>query len=60
MNFKQLKFALSNNFATNPNLEEWASNNGYRVHYLNTSYSGCSYHKKNRETKDNEVLIVNY
>lgn len=60
INSKGLKFALSNNLTTNPNLEEWASNNGYIIHYLNANYSNCSYHKKDRTTKDNEVLIVNY
>lgn len=57
-----VKFALSNVLESkgrsNDILKEWAKN--YNIHYLNSNYSNCSYHKKDKESKDIEVLITNY
>lgn len=54
-----VKWALSNNFKTNPNLKEWAEKNGFVIHYLNGGYGNCNYHKKDK-SEDIEVLITNY
>lgn len=52
------RFALSNNLKyDNPLLDEWKKK--YNVHYLNSDYSNCNYHKIDRG-KDIEVLITNY
>lgn len=57
-----VKFGLSNVFESkgkeNIILKEWA--NGYKVHYLDHTYSNCSYHKKDKQSKDIEVFITNY
>lgn len=57
-----VKFALSNVLESkgksNDILKEWAKK--YKVNYLNSTYSNCSYHKKDKESKDVEVLITNY
>lgn len=57
-----VKFGLSNVLEskgnTNTILKEWAEK--YTVHYLEHTYSNCSYHKKDKESKDVEVLITNY
>lgn len=57
-----VKFGLSNVFESkgkeNIILKEWA--NGYTVHYLDHTYSNCSYHKKDKQSKDIEVFITNY
>ena len=57
-----VKFALSNVLESkgksNDILKEWAKN--YNIHYLNSNYSNCSYHKKDKTSKDIEVLITNY
>lgn len=55
-----IKWAFSNNLTTNPQLTEFVVNNNYILHYLNNSYSNCSYHKKDKSHKDEEVLITNY
>ena len=56
------KFALSNVLESggkeNTILKEWAKK--YGVNYLDHTYSNCSYHKKDKESKDVEVLITNY
>lgn len=56
------RFALSNVLESkgksNDILKEWAKK--YTVHYLTTNYSNCSYHKKDKTSKDIEVLIANY
>lgn len=53
------RWALSNNLKyDNEFLDSWKDK--YNVHYLSASYLNCNYHKKNRETKDIEVLITNY
>lgn len=57
-----IRFALSNvmehNGKENPYLKEFAKK--YRVHHLNANYSNCSYHKKEKTKKSDEVLVVNY
>mgnify|MGYP000180477131 FL=1 len=57
-----VKFGLSNVFESkgkeNIILKEWAE--GYKVHYLDHTYSNCSYHKKDKQSKDIEVFITNY
>jgi DNA adenine methylase Dam len=57
-----VKFGLSNVFESkgkeNIILKEWAR--GYTVHYLDHTYSNCSYHKKDKQSKDIEVFITNY
>lgn len=53
------RWALSNNLKyDNEVLNSWKDR--YNVHYLSSNYSNCNYHKKDRETKDIEVLITNY
>lgn len=57
-----VKFGLSNVFESkgkeNIILKEWAK--GYKVHYLDHTYSNCSYHKRDKQSKDIEVFITNY
>lgn len=57
-----VKFGLSNVFESKGKetiiLKEWAK--GYKVHYLDHTYSNCSYHKKDKQSKDIEVFITNY
>ena len=53
------RWALSNNLKyDNEFLDAWKDK--YNIHYLSRKYLNCSYHKKDRETKDIEVLITNY
>lgn len=55
-----VRFALSNNLKyENMYLKEWICKNDFKIHYLNGSYTNCSYHKIDR-SKDIEVLITNY
>ena len=62
LNKAGVKFGLSNVFESKGNeniiLKEWAK--GYTVHYLDHTYSNCSYHKKDKQSKDIEVFITNY
>jgi DNA adenine methylase Dam len=57
-----VKFALSNVLESrgkeNIILKEWVKK--YKVNYLDHTYRNCSYHKKDKESKDVEVLITNY
>ena len=57
-----VKFALSNLLeskgVSNDILKEWAKK--YNIHYLNSTYSNCSYQKLDKNSKDIEVLITNY
>lgn len=57
-----VKFGLSNVLEskgrTNDILKMWAKS--YNIHYLDHTYSNCSYHKKDKQSKDVEVLITNY
>lgn len=56
------RFALSNVLyhkgLANNILINWSKK--YKVHYLDSSYSNCSYHLKDRNTKTVEVVITNY
>lgn len=53
------RWALSNNLKYNDEfLDAWKDK--YHIHYLSGDYLNCNYHKKDRETKDIEVLITNY
>ena len=38
----------------------WIENRGYHCHYLNKSYSNSNYHRKNKNSISEEVLITNY
>ena len=57
-----VKFALSNVLYSkgeaNLRLMEWSKL--YNVHYLDYNYNNCNYHKKDKTSKDIEVLITNY
>ena len=57
-----IKFALSNVLESkgksNDALKEWAKK--YNVNYLDSNYCNCNYMRKDRESKDIEVLITNY
>ncbi len=61
-----IRFALSNVLHSkgkeNKLLIEWINNNigKYRVIYLNYTYSNSNYQTKDRTSKTDEVLIVNY
>jgi DNA adenine methylase len=60
LNNNKVKFALSNNLNVNITLQQWAEDNGFTIHDLNNTYSNCNYQKKDKSTKDLEVLITNY
>lgn len=57
---KNIKWALSNNISINTELESWAKIHNFNIHYLNNTYSNCNYQKKDKQTKDLEVLVTNY
>lgn len=64
LNNNNIKFALSN-VIENRNgehtiLKEWVKENKFNIHYLNMDYSNSSYQKRDKKTKDKEVLITNY
>ena len=62
LNAKNVKFALSNVLyhkgQENKILAEWSRK--YNIHYIDSSYSNCSYQLKNRKNKSVEVLVTNY
>lgn len=62
LNNAGVRFALSNVLESkgksNNALKEWAKR--YCIHYLNPNYSNCSYQKKDKVSRDIEVLITNY
>ena len=62
LNNKGIRFALSNvlehNGRENIILKEWCKK--YNIHYLNYSYTNCSYNKKANNKRSIEVLITNY
>lgn len=60
LNKRKIRFALSNNLSVNPTLKIWAEKNNYYINELNVSYGNCNYHKKDKQSKDIEVLITNY
>lgn len=57
-----VKFALSNVLhhkgLSNDILIDWSRK--YKVHYLNKTYSNCSYHLKEKTAKTVEVVITNF
>lgn len=63
-NEKGFLFALSNVLESknqkNDILEKWVKKKGYYCNYLEKSYSNSNYHRKNRESVSEEVLITNY
>lgn len=62
LNARNVKFALSNVLyhkgLSNDILIEWSKK--YYVHYIDKSYSNCSYQFKDRGAKTVEVVITNY
>ncbi|MDR1693651.1 MAG: Dam family site-specific DNA-(adenine-N6)-methyltransferase [Lactobacillaceae bacterium] len=64
LNAKGVKFALSNVLSskgkTNALLSNWVDKNEYRVIALDHSYGNSNYQKKDKVSKSEEVLIVNY
>ena len=62
LNSQSVKFALSNVLfskgKTNDILIEWSQK--YNVHHLDYTYQNCNYHTKDKESKQDEVLITNY
>ena len=61
---QHVRFALSNVLQsegkTNVILESWLSHGKYKVIRLEYDYSNSNYHKKDKESGSQEVLIVNY
>lgn len=61
-----IRFAFSNVLMSkgkkNELLSAWLDNNRgrYRCNHLNYSYSNSNYHKLDRQSVDDEVLIINY
>lgn len=66
LNDRRIRFALSNVLCSkgkeNNILIDWIYRNidKYRVIFLDYNYANSNYHKKDRESKTEEVLIVNY
>lgn len=60
LNNQNVRWALSNNFTTNETLNDWCSDNGFKVFHLNNTYGNCNYQKIDKISKDIEVLITNY
>lgn len=60
LNNQNIKWALSNNLATNETLNIWRIDNHFKIYFLNNTYSNSSYQKIDRINKDIEVLITNY
>ena len=63
-NEKGFKFALSNVLESknkkNSILYDWIKEKGYYCNSLEKSYSNSNYHRKNRDSVSEEVLITNY
>lgn len=59
-----VRFALSNVLShkdkTNRLLKQWVLEKDFHVHHLNVDYSNSNYHKKDRLSPSDEVLITNY
>lgn len=62
LNDRGIPFALSNAMhnkgLSNDLLIDWAKD--YTVHFIDNSFSNCSYHYKDRTSETVEVLITNY
>lgn len=63
-NKKGFNFALSNVLESknkrNDILYNWIKSRGYYCNYLNKSYSNSNYHRKDKNSISEEVLITNY
>jgi DNA adenine methylase len=63
LNKKNIKFALSNVLKkegkTNLLLEEWIKENNFIKNRINYHYRSSSYNKKNRNSKEEEILVTN-
>lgn len=59
LNKQGVRWALSNNLKPNTTLKKWAEDNGFKIHFINGTYSNCNYQKKDKQP-DIEVLITNY
>ena len=63
-NEKGFSFALSNVLESknkrNDILYNWIKSKGYYCNYLNKSYSNSNYHRKDKNSISEEVLITNY
>jgi len=59
----KVRWAMSNVLETKGKrhslLESWVRKNGYKIHYLNASYSNCNYQRK-KYKPDVEILVTNY
>lgn len=59
-----VKFALSNVLCKegreNVLLKKWVEKNGFEVVDIDYHYRSSSYHKKNRQANEREVMVVNY
>ena len=64
LNNMGIRFALSNVLSnkgkTNLLLLEWIKKNNYKIFHLDFSYGNSSYHTKDKKTKPDEILVVNY
>ena len=64
LNKKGVRFALSNVLYSkgkeNKLLQNWIAEQKYKVIYLDYSYSNSNYQTKDRKSKSQEVLIINY
>ena len=64
VNEKGFLFALSNVLESknkkNDILYNWIESKGYYCNYLNKDYSNSNYHRKNKDSISEEVLITNY
>ena len=62
LNSRSVRFALSNVMhnkgLSNDLLIKWADQ--YRVHFIDNSFTNCSYHYKDRTSKTVEVLVTNF
>lgn len=58
LNDKGIRWALSNNLKYDNDILK-SNLDRYTVHTLKGDYLNCSYHKKDRETKDVEILVTN-
>ena len=64
LNKKGIRFALSNVLYSkgkeNKLLQDWIAEQKYKVIYLDYSYSNSNYQTKDKKSKSQEVLIINY